>query len=177
MAPNAFELPIAQRFLLHKCVAQQILFHDYQLLCAHEAVWDKGAEELLAPSQGVRLLGRDRVRQCVTEPKHFNVQCATEEGGVRHGCAVQRSTGEPGLCQPRPSLGIALLLLHFVMHFAVLLVVHFAVLLDVHFIGLLVVHFIGLLVVDFDKVQVPLLESLALGLACPWHHQPQQRAL
>ena len=145
--------PFAQRFLLHKCVAQQILFHDYQLLCVHEAVWDKGAEELLAPSQGVSLLGRDRVRQCGTEPKHFNVQSATEEGGVRHGCAVQRSTGEPGLCQPRPSLGIALLLLHFVMHFAVLLVVH------------------------FDKVQVPLLESLALGLACPWHHQPQQRAL
>ena len=55
--------------------------------CAHEAVWDKGAEELLAPSQGVSLLGRDRVRQCATEPKHFNVQCATEPGRVRHGCA------------------------------------------------------------------------------------------
>ena len=26
MAPNAFKLPFAQQFLLHKCVAQQILF-------------------------------------------------------------------------------------------------------------------------------------------------------
>ena len=68
MAPNAFELPFAQQFLLHKCVAQQILFHDYQLLCMHEAVWDKGAEELLAPSHGVSLLGRDRIRQCAREP-------------------------------------------------------------------------------------------------------------
>ena len=62
-------------FNLHKCVAHQILFHDYQLLCVYEALWDKGAEELLAPSQGVSLLGIDRVRQCATEPKHlFDVQ-------------------------------------------------------------------------------------------------------
>ena len=151
MAPNAFELPFAQQFLLHKCVAQQILFHDYQLLCAHEAVWDKGAEELLAPSQGVSLLGRDRVRQCATEPKHFNVQCATEPGRVRHGCA--KVGWRAGPMSASPSLGSVLLLLHFVVHFAVPLVVH------------------------FDKVQVPLLENLALGLTCPWHHQPQQRAL
>ena len=67
-------------FPLHKCVAHQILFHDYQLLCVHEALWDKGAEELLAPSHGVSLLGRDRVRQCVTEPRHlFNVQQSKAE--------------------------------------------------------------------------------------------------
>ena len=101
----------------------------------------------------------DRVRQCATEPKHFNVQCATEPGRARHGCA--KVGWRAGPMSASPSLGTVLLLLHFVVHLAVFLVLHFAILLVVH----------------FDKVQVPLLESLALGLACPWHHQPQQTAL
>ena len=70
--------------------------------------------------------------------RHFNVQCATEPGRVRHGCA--KVGWRAGPMSASPSLGTVLLLFHFVVRLAVPLVV----------------HFIGLLVVHFDKVQVPL---------------------